>query len=255
MTRESETGFLSRWSRRKQAVRDGELSEDARDDAADIADENDGENDQTAELQADAARVEQENREAAEAVDLETLSFDSDYSVFLKKGVSTELKNVALRKLWRSNPVLACVDGLNDYDEDFRNVRTLADGLKSSWQVGKGYSWMLEPKDGDGAETADAATELAGSDGQRGAMDGETGLTGDRQASDADEAADIGETADAGGEPATSLAQHELASVAEAPVSVEDAMETALVPQAERPARAVPQVEPPRPARRRMRFQ
>ena len=50
--------------------------------------------------------------------DIETLDYNSDYSVFMAKGVSERLKNRALRQLWRSNPILANVDGLNDYDEE-----------------------------------------------------------------------------------------------------------------------------------------
>lgn len=249
MTRETETGFLSRWSRRKQAVRDGELSEDTRDDAEDIVGEDDGERARSDELQADAARVEQENREVAEAVDLETLSFDSDFSVFLKKGVSTDLKNAALRKLWRSNPVLACVDGLNDYDEDFRTVQTLADGLKTSWQVGKGYSWMLEPKEGEGAEAADAATELAGDTAQEETVEAGTDLAGDGQAADA------GEPAGDDGEAAVSLAQKDVANAADVPLEVEEAVVTTVASHAERPVEAAPRGDPARPARRRMRFQ
>ena len=51
--------------------------------------------------------------------DIESLDKDSDYTVFLKDGVPEELRKLALRALWRSDPVLANLDGLNDYDEDF----------------------------------------------------------------------------------------------------------------------------------------
>jgi hypothetical protein len=36
--------------------------------------------------------------------------------------VPEELKNLALKKLWLSDPVLANVDGLNDYDDDFNVI-------------------------------------------------------------------------------------------------------------------------------------
>ncbi|MEJ2623037.1 MAG: DUF3306 domain-containing protein [Pseudolabrys sp.] len=48
--------------------------------------------------------------------DVETLTYDSDFSVFLREGVPERLKQAALRKLWLSNPVFANLDGLNDYD-------------------------------------------------------------------------------------------------------------------------------------------
>ncbi|WP_428696654.1 DUF3306 domain-containing protein [Stappia sp.] len=254
MTRETETGFLSRWSRRKQAVRDGDLSDDASGDALGVAGDGGDTEGEDAELRAEAARLEEENREAAEAVDLEALSFDSDYSVFLKKGVSTDLKNAALRKLWRSNPVLACVDGLNDYDEDFRTVQTLADGLKTSWQVGKGYSWMLEPKEGEASEPADAAAELAGRAEQDAAVDAETDLAGDGHVADAGETAG-GEAAGDDGEPAVSLAPPDMTSAAGVPLDVEEAVVTTVAVRADHPMEVAPRGDPARPARRRMRFQ
>ncbi len=51
--------------------------------------------------------------------DIDSLDGDSDYTAFLREGVPEDLKHRALRKLWRSDPVLANLDGLNDYDEDF----------------------------------------------------------------------------------------------------------------------------------------
>ena len=35
--------------------------------------------------------------------------------------------------------MLANVDGLNDYDEDFTDAALVVKGLKSAYQVGKGY--------------------------------------------------------------------------------------------------------------------
>ncbi|SDU05362.1 DUF3306 domain-containing protein [Stappia sp. ES.058] len=148
---DEDAGFLSRWSQRKRAVRQQRERDEARLAPAPL---------EQAEKAAEAARIREENQAAAEEVDLETLAFDSDYSVFLKEGVSKQLKNTALRKLWRSNPVLACVDGLNDYDEDFRTVETLVEGLKTSWQVGNGYGWMEERDKADAAAKEAAEGEV-----------------------------------------------------------------------------------------------
>ena len=143
-TGSTQSGFLTRWSQRKQAARAQDaLVTDTAVDAEEGA---------LQETPDDATRAAQDaraselarNQAAAEAVDLESLDYQSDYSVFLKEGVSTQLKNAALRKLWGSNPVLACVDGLNDYDHDFRTLGMIAEKLQTSWQVGKGYGWMTE---------------------------------------------------------------------------------------------------------------
>jgi hypothetical protein len=70
-----------------------------------------------------------ENAEAiANLPDIETLGKDSDCTGFMREGVPVALQNLALRKLWLSDPVLANLDGLNDYDEAFGNI--LREGAK-----------------------------------------------------------------------------------------------------------------------------
>ncbi|WP_172327367.1 DUF3306 domain-containing protein [Mangrovicoccus sp. HB161399] len=63
---------------------------------------------------------------------------------FLEAQLPRRLKNRALRALWRSNPVLACLDGLNDYDTDFTDAATCTPDLKTTYQVGKGMLAHLE---------------------------------------------------------------------------------------------------------------
>ena len=50
---------------------------------------------------------------------MDELDKDSDYTPFLADGVPQDLARMALRKLWRSDPVFAFRDGLDDYDEDY----------------------------------------------------------------------------------------------------------------------------------------
>lgn len=128
--KEERSGFISRWSRLKR--------EGAADGAAPEVDEDheathpvsDGEQTDHPELAV--------NREAAEAVDIGTLDFSSDFSVFMKKGVPQALKHRALRKLWTASPVLANLDGLNDYEQT--DVVRSQGVVSSLWQVGQGYA-------------------------------------------------------------------------------------------------------------------
>ncbi len=117
--------FLSRWSRRKR----GALPEDA-----------------AAEPAAQVAEVESSDREAegdpeviAQLPDIDVMDDSSDFTVFLQTGVPEALRRRALRKLWRVNPVLANLDGLNDYDEDYTQMGVLGEGLKTLYKVGKGF--------------------------------------------------------------------------------------------------------------------
>lgn len=71
--------------------------------------------------------------------DPETLEAGSDFKAFMARDVAPELRRAALRKLWRSNPVLANVDGLVDYGEDFTDKARVPRLLASAYRVGKGW--------------------------------------------------------------------------------------------------------------------
>lgn len=80
--------------------------------------------------------------------DVETLNADSDFTGFLGKNVPQDLTNKALRKLWRSDPVLSNMDGLNDYDEDYSKIGMVYEVVKTAYRIGQGYLMDdLEAKD------------------------------------------------------------------------------------------------------------
>jgi len=58
--------------------------------------------------------------------DVESLNEDSDFSGFMSSGVSDELRNLALRKLFKA-PVFNIRDGLDEYDEDYTYFEKLGD--------------------------------------------------------------------------------------------------------------------------------
>lgn len=148
----SRDGFLGRWSRRKQTakVRPARAFSAPPPAAAAEAHANPEEHKEIPEAPDAPAReavgselasppapgADQTPTPPEDLPDPESLTYESDFSAFLKDGVSDEVRKLALRKLWRSNPVLANLDGLNDYDEDFRSqmfggsVKTLYDAVK-----------------------------------------------------------------------------------------------------------------------------
>lgn len=67
-----------------------------------------------------------------------------DFTGFMSRDVPEHLRRQALRTLWRSNPVLACVDGLNEYDDDYRAAMLLQEPIKTAYQVGKGMTRHVE---------------------------------------------------------------------------------------------------------------
>ena len=140
-------GALSRWSRRKRGVAP---------EAAEASPE------PTAPEPEVSPEVLEANRAAAEAVDLETIGRGSDMSVFERAGVPDWLRRRAFAALWRSDPVFANLDGLNDYDEDFASPSLVMKTFKSAWQAGRGYL-KETPEDGaedEVVETVDASESV-----------------------------------------------------------------------------------------------
>ena len=118
-------GFLDRWSRLKET---GEAPEvDAPIEAA----------------PKEAAEVDERSDEDILAelglTHPDDLKPGDDVTGFMAKAVPDRLRRVALRKLWRSNPVLANLDGLNDYDDDFTSPELTQKVLATGYQVGRGF--------------------------------------------------------------------------------------------------------------------
>ena len=90
---------------------------------------------------------------------IDELNSESDYTVFLKEKVPEALRRAALRKLWTSDPVLANLDGLNDYDEDYNLVDTTIAAVQTAYQAGRGYARGNRGKAGAGRGSARRASE------------------------------------------------------------------------------------------------
>lgn len=70
--------------------------------------------------------------------DPDAIELGTDITGFMRKEIPELLRRRALRALWKSNPVLAVLDGLNDYDEDFSNAATAVNGVQTLYRVGQG---------------------------------------------------------------------------------------------------------------------
>ncbi|SHJ14790.1 Protein of unknown function [Palleronia salina] len=122
------------WSRRRAAVADQDRAETRAREDAKVAEEQ-------------AALAERPEEEVLAELGLpspESICSGDDVKAFMAKAVPDYLRRRALRTLWRSNPVLACLDGLNDYDGDFTNAATDAPGVQTAYRVGKGLQKHLD---------------------------------------------------------------------------------------------------------------
>lgn len=83
-----------------------------------------------------------------------------DIKGFLRSEIPEALRRRALRSLWRSNPVLAVLDGLNDYDEDFSKAFTGDTSVQTLYQVGKGMFDKVKRAEEKLAQLAAEETEI-----------------------------------------------------------------------------------------------
>ena len=145
---------MSVWAKRKAAVQaEADALERAEQDAVIV--------------EQHAALAEKTEEEALAELDLpnpDEMQVGDDFSAFMKPTVPAAFRNRALRKLWTSDPVLANVDMLVDYGEDFTGKTDVGKIVKTIYRVGKG---MLpdkeedeEPKDETlGSQIEDVANE------------------------------------------------------------------------------------------------
>ncbi len=122
------------WSRRKSAVKE-EIEEERRQAEIKRASEIQGELD---------VKTDEEVLKELGLPDPDTLEPGDDFKVFMKEVVPERLRRRALKKLWLSNPLLANVDGLVDYGEDFTDAAVGAGFVETTYQVGKGMLKHIE---------------------------------------------------------------------------------------------------------------
>lgn len=90
------------------------------------------------ELAINEALPEQELLEKYGLPDPEAIELGTDITGFMRKEIPELLRRKALRGLWKSNPVLAVLDGLNDYDEDYTLASTAGQTVTTLYKVGEG---------------------------------------------------------------------------------------------------------------------
>ena len=139
-----ENGGRDFWSRRKQAVE------------AEKRSDTEARRDETAEEERKALEEKTDEEVLAELdlPDPDSLNKGDDFSAFMAKAVPERLRRRALRRLWLSNPLLANLDELLDYGEDFSDAATVLADMQSVYRVGKGMV-----SDEDLAKAAEAEAE------------------------------------------------------------------------------------------------
>ena len=200
---EGEGGFLSRWSARKSRIAEGE---DVPDEvpAPEIAE------DAGVEDEEDAALTDVELLEKYDLPDPEAITEESGLEQFLNgKGIPGRVRQMALRRLWRLNPLFGIVDDMVEYGEDYTDAATVIEGMKTAYTVGRGYAKeVVEPeeaevleadaeaKEGD-VEAKDADAEKDGQQNEKEHADDLADQPDQAKARETDEASDASDASDA----------------------------------------------------------
>ncbi|MCF6444232.1 DUF3306 domain-containing protein [Nereida sp. MMG025] len=129
-------------------------------------------------------RPDEELLAEANQPDPDTLDSPEAVQEFLRAQLPQRLKTRALRRLWRLNPMLANLDGLVDYGEDFTDSATVLENMQTVYQVGKGM--LTAFADDDEADEADIAEDEMTQD----VAQASDTLNDDPQRAQADDAAD-----------------------------------------------------------------
>ncbi len=126
--------FLSRWARRKRAVRAGADPDAVGGEVGDVKTERassapgDGTLPEVGEDEQPVALTDED------MPPVDTINEDTDMSGFFSPEVSQAVKKAALKKFFHS-PLFNIVDGLDDYDDDFRNFEALGDIITSDMRT------------------------------------------------------------------------------------------------------------------------
>ena len=159
MTQTRDEGVLSRWSRRKQQssleTEQEDLELETQTQELDRPELNHLSTDPIEEAELPALTD-------ADMPAIESLTEKSDFSGFMSSGVSDELRNLALRKLF-SAPSFNIRDGLDEYDEDYTYFEKLGDIVTSDMK----HQMELEELAKKEQQSAEAlAEEIEDSDDQ-----------------------------------------------------------------------------------------
>ncbi len=127
-----ESGFISRWAERKRRVQDEsqKMAAEAKEAATSepqAADEFEGKTDDEILMELELPAP-------------ESLKLGDSVAGFMDARVPERIRHRALRAFWKTNPVLANIDGLDEYCEDYTDAVMIIENMETIYEVGKGYA-------------------------------------------------------------------------------------------------------------------
>jgi hypothetical protein len=96
----------------------------------------------------DAALTDAELLEKYELPDPEDVTEETGLDRFMSGDLPERLRQMALRRLWRLNPMFGIVDDMVEYGEDYTDAAVVIEGMQTAYTAGKGYaSKAVEPEE------------------------------------------------------------------------------------------------------------
>ena len=74
-----------------------------------------------------------------ELPDPEMVEDEAALDQFFEGELPERLKRLALRRVWRLNPLFRFADEMVEYGEDYTDAATVVEGMQTAYEVGKGY--------------------------------------------------------------------------------------------------------------------
>jgi len=162
---DSPTGLrrsLSARLRRKEQVARGEAVPDMPEDM-----QPPGAADQEAEADEEAALSDEELLAKYGVDDPEAIEDEDKLDSLLQGQFPDRIRQMALRRMWRLNPLFRFADEMVEYGENYTDAATVIDGMQTAYQVGKGYlQKAFDAAEDDAAEDDAAEDDAVEGDGE-----------------------------------------------------------------------------------------
>lgn len=166
----SNEGFMSRWSKRKSNLKHDQGNEKNLKGKTELQESNVNEQKTVIKEEVDESQYsdlnDQELLEKFKLPNPEKIKKEKGLDLFFKDGVPDRLRQIALRRVWKLNPIIRFADAeINDYHEDFTDAATVIEGMQTAYQVGKGYfSEILKDEDKNSLDNEEEKKESENKD-------------------------------------------------------------------------------------------
>ena len=162
---EKDENFLARWSKRKLSGKTAETIDDSKEIENLSEDESPANYGEIADENIDDEITDEELLAEYELTHPEEINDPDKLDDFFSRPVPDRLKQLAMRRMWRINPLFRFADEMVEYGEDYTDAATVVPDLKTAYQVGKGYFDKLFLEKNEDNEADDAGeTEISAED-------------------------------------------------------------------------------------------